>query len=137
MDLKTDLARGLGESLVHLVFFGRIPLARDAAGVGGELADVFKETSAEVFNVGGEFSHEAGPLPVGFGWSEWSRDRLDWIDCSSLPLEGPELMKGSAEREAKQLPMTNPAGSRSTDCKVQKTSGIPKNAGGGDPRRPG
>ena len=100
MDFKTDLARGLGESLVHLVFFGRIPLARDAAGVGGELADVFKETSAEVFNVVGEFGHEAVPLPVGFGWSEWSRDRLDWIDCSSVPLDGPELMKGSAEREA-------------------------------------
>jgi len=45
-------------------------------------------------------------------------------------------MKGSAEREAKQLPMTNPAGSRSTDCKVQKTSGIPKDAGGGDPAAP-
>lgn len=41
-------------------------------------------------------------------------------------------MKGSAERKAKQLPMTNPAGSRSTDCKVQKTSGIPKDAGGGE-----
>ena len=41
-------------------------------------------------------------------------------------------MKGSA----KQLPMTNLAGSRSADCKVQKTSGIPKDAGGGDPRRP-
>ena len=74
MDFKTYLARGLGESLVHLVFLRRVPLARDAAGVGGELADVFKETRTEVFNVGGEFGHEAGPLPVGFGWSEWNMD---------------------------------------------------------------
>ena len=100
MDLKTDLARSLGESLMHLVFFRRISLARDAAGVGGKLSDVFEETSTEVFYVGGEFGHETVPLPDGFGRSEWSMDWWDSVDFSSVPIDGPARGKCSAEREA-------------------------------------